>query len=84
MIQGPGGGWFDRKSEWPVLLLAAESSEDEAVVLAQALAQQIAVASEGTNCSDLLAFVAEVVTLDLYVLPAQRVAGDGRGDLEQE
>jgi hypothetical protein len=66
------------------LLLAAESTKDEATVLAQTFAQQVAVACERAGSGDLLALVAEVVALDLDVLPAQCVAGDGCGDLEQE
>jgi hypothetical protein len=66
------------------LLLAAAPSEDEATVLAKALAQEVAVAGECASSSDLLALVAEVITLDLDMLPAQCVARDGGGDLEQE
>jgi predicted ABC-type transport system involved in lysophospholipase L1 biosynthesis ATPase subunit len=65
-------------------LLAAASSEDEATVLAEAGAQQVAVAGESASGSDLLALITEVVALDLDVVAAQRVAGNGSGDLEQE
>jgi hypothetical protein len=66
------------------LLLATESSEDEATVLVEARAQQVAVAGERASGGDLLALVAEVLALDLDVMAAQCVAGDGGGDLEQE
>jgi hypothetical protein len=66
------------------LLLAAESSEDEATVLVEVRAQEIAVTGERASGGDLLALVAEVLALDLDVMAAQCVAGDGGGDLEQE
>jgi hypothetical protein len=66
------------------LLLAAESSEDEATVLAEALAQQVAVAGECAGSGDLVALVVEVVTLDLDVLATQSVPGNGGSDLEQD
>jgi hypothetical protein len=66
------------------LLLATESGEDEAPVLAEAGAQQVAVAGESASGGDLLALVTEVLALDLDVMAAQCVAGDGGGDLEQE
>ena len=67
---GPGRRWSGRESERPVLLFAAESSEDEATVRAEALAQQVAVGGECTGSRNLVALVAEVVALDLDVLPA--------------
>jgi hypothetical protein len=66
------------------LLLAMQSSKDEATVLAQARAQQVAVTGECASSGDLLGLVAEVITLNLDVLSAQRAGGNGGGDFEHE
>jgi hypothetical protein len=70
--------------ERPALAFASEASNDETAVLAECIAQHVALAGKDTSDGDVFGVIIDDVAFDLDVTCSERVGGDGGGDIEEE